>query len=147
MDLPIHFKLALIIFSVLENYKNFLKLLPHWNMGSMFLGCDHSKWAQSKLSLIPFKMRAMFFTATWSTLIWFHCLFEHSLWEWYGCINYTAEVLLRLFIASCRSSQSLHHTFPLQSSPWPMCSVPAWPSRFQAEVEDSFSLCLVLRPQ
>lgn len=49
-----------------------------------------------------------------------------------------------LFIDSFRSSQSLRHTFPLQSYPWPMYPVPAWPSRLRAEVEDSSLMCLVL---
>lgn len=46
-----------------------------WNLGqpkSMFPGHGHSKWFQNKLSLIPFKVRAVFFFCIDSVCVCLH---------------------------------------------------------------------------
>lgn len=76
-----HSKSSLIYnFPLFYGYKNFTKLLPHWNMafgGDLNL-CSLDvvtrNWLQNKLALIPFEMRAVFFVLTKAKLLWYPSL-------------------------------------------------------------------------
>lgn len=94
------------------------------------------KWVQNKRSLIPFKMIAM--DPVWSdSSAWSNTDSENEYnhenhmgalsTQQKNCLNYTDS---QFFLVHVSYS-------PIQRPSWHMGPVPVWPSRFQAEVEDS----------